>query len=117
MKCVIPEIISPEQCGFIKDRDICESLRTALETIDYTKKNGKEPILISIDFEKCFDRVEHQSVLGPMEYFGFGQKFIDWVRIFFKNFMVCNQNFGEISNFYNKTHGVNQGCNISLCVM
>ena len=31
---------------------------------------------MSIDFEKCFDKIEHQALYGAMRYFGMPEEFI-----------------------------------------
>ena len=113
MKNVLPTIISEEQTGFMAGRDICENLRKTMETIEFANHKNKAGIIISIDFEKCFDRVSHKSVLAALCFFGFGNHYVDWVSVFFKNFTICTQNFGFISDLFDKKKSVNQGCPIS----
>ena len=113
LKKVLPQIISPEQTGFMENRDICENLRRMLETIEYANKTKKDGLIISIDFEKCFDRVEHKAVLGSLRFFGICEEFVQYIKIFFTNFYVSTQHHGFLSNTFLKSRGVNQGCPIS----
>ena len=113
MKLVLDDVISPEQTGFRAGKDICENLRRSLETIDYCNRTQTAGVLISIDFEKCFDCVEHSSVLAAMRYYGFPEKFTNWVSIFFRDFVLVVQNYGNLSPPFCKERGVNQGCPIS----
>ena len=68
---------------------------------------------MSIDFQSCFDRIEHQAIYGALKYFGFGDTYVSWVKLFFSKFTLYTQNFGMISEGFDKTRGANQGCNIS----
>lgn len=55
---VFPTIISKEQTGFIKGRQLYYNVRILLNII-YSKESKKTPeVVISIDTEKAFDRVE-----------------------------------------------------------
>ena len=110
---VLPDLISPEQTGFMSERSICENLRRTLETVKFTKRNNKQGLIISIDFMKCFDLVSHQSIAGAFKFFGFSPKFIDMVIIFYNDFQLYMQNYGFISESFRKGRGVNQGCPIS----
>ena len=52
---VLPEIIHPNQLGYVKGRFIGEAARSILDVMDYTKKENIPGILLFIDFEKAFD--------------------------------------------------------------
>ena len=70
-------------------------------------------LILSIDMEKCFDRLEHNSIFGSLRYFGFGENFIRWVSLFYNQFLICTQNFGIKSEYWIKGRGTNQGCPLS----
>ncbi len=44
---------------------------------------GQEGILISLDFNKVFDRVEHKFMFRVLEKLGFGEKFISWLKLLY----------------------------------
>ena len=68
---------------------------------------------MTIDSEKCFDRIEHSAIEGALCYFGFGGRFIDWVKILLNQFQLCTQNNGFISDWFEATRGCKQGCNLA----
>ena len=113
MKLVLPDIISEEQCGFTPNREIHDSLRNTIDIITHVYQSGKKAVIISIDFLKCFDRIEHESIFETLKYFNFGAKFIEWSKIFFNDILFCTQNAGFTSDFTKKERGINQGCTYS----
>ena len=46
-------------------------------------------ILFAADIEKAFDSSEHNFIFATLTGFGFGQKFIQWVRTFLRNGSSC----------------------------
>ena len=60
---VLPVIISEEQAAFVKDRYIGDAVRTVADVIQFTKFSNIPGILLSIDFEKAYDSVDHVFVL------------------------------------------------------
>lgn len=61
-----------------------------------------------LDFEKAFDRVDHNFLIEALTKMGFGPKFINFMKAFLiLEVKVCFQ--GEFSFSYNTTCGVPQG--------
>ena len=70
-------LIGPQQNGFIKGRSIFTNILSTLDVVTYLNKNKKKKgIIVTIDFEKCFDKIEHKSIEGVFKYFGFGDGFV-----------------------------------------
>ena len=113
MKPVLQDIIGEQQTGFMENRCITENIRTTIDLVSHVYQAGKKAIFVSIDYIKCFDRIEHAAVEGALRYFGFGDVFVRWTKLFFTGFTVCTTNSGHVSQFFAKTRGVNQGCPIS----
>ena len=85
-----------------------------MDIITHINQHKLRAVIVTVDFEKCFDRIEYGSMLAAMRYFNFGEKFVSWVGIFFTNILLCTQNAGFVSELFCKTRGCNQGCNLSL---
>ena len=92
---VILDIISMDQTGFVKGRKICHNVRKSLDIIDYGNEKQIPMMILSIDMEKCFDRLEHRALLASLQYFNFGEYFINWIELFYTKFNICTQNFGN----------------------
>ena len=110
------KLIGSQQTGFIKGCSIRQNLHTTAEILGYLNKNNLPGVIVTIDFEKCFDRIEYKANKGTLEYFNFGPNLIKWLFLLFNRFTLFTQNNGYISNLMNKTHGVNQGCPTSPLV-
>ena len=54
-----------------------DCLAWAFEYISICKKTKKEMVIIKLDFEKAFDRIEHQAILQILQQKGFSSKWIN----------------------------------------
>ena len=113
LRTYLPEIIEESQQGFIRSRRISVNLRKSLDIIEFSRWEQVPAMILSVDMEKCFDKISHCAALGALRYFNFGENFIRWVSLFYNDFQVCTQNFGYFSEFFSKQRSVNQGCIIS----
>ena len=77
------------------------------------KKKNITGLLLFLDFEKAFDTIEWPFVLRTLEFFGFGKKFVSWIKCFYSDIESCVINNGWGSNFFKIKRGVRQGCPLS----
>ena len=110
MESVMDMLIGPQQTGFMKGRSITHNILKTKEIVASLNRAPKPGVVVSIDFEKCFDRVEYCSIRGSLRYLNFGENFIQWVFLLFNDFYICTKNNGYFSDYIKKTRGVNQGC-------
>ena len=109
MKLVLQYIIDEDQAGFMEGRTIATNIYKTIEVIKYINDKQIPALIMSIDFEKCFNRIEYAAVRESLQYFNFGPKFTSWV-------MLCTQNNGFISPWFSPTHSVHQGCCLVPCL-
>ena len=84
---VLPEILHANQSGYVRGRFIGEAVRSILDVMDFTK--NITGILLFIDFEKAFDRIDWNFMLKCLDVFGFGPNLIGRVETFYRNIASC----------------------------
>ena len=102
-------IIAQDQKGFMSSRRISCNIRRVLDLIDLADKSQEDGVIVSIDFEKCFDLIETNALTDAMRYFNFGDSMIKWVQTIYKDASACVTNNGYFSDYYQVTRSVKQG--------
>lgn len=113
LQSVLPDVIDGDQTGFMKNRNIATNIRKAIEIAEFVEKTDQPAIMLSIDYHKCFDLIEHDAIWGALRGLNFGEKFISMVQTLFNNFQSCIQSNGYLSEFFDITRSVHQGSPIS----
>ena len=72
-----------------------------MEIVSYLNKKDLPGIVAIVDFEKCFDRIAHDSIREVFKYFRFGDYMINLIMILFTDIEVCTSNNGYMSEFIN----------------
>jgi retron-type reverse transcriptase len=78
---IILKIIHRNQYGFIKEMNIQDCLPWAFEYLYLFKKSKKEIIILKLDFEKVFDRIEHKAIIVVLHHKGFGVRWQQWMNM------------------------------------
>jgi hypothetical protein len=83
IKNVLPNIISVDQTCCIMGRDISNNIANVRDIIELIERDNLEGYIIKIDQEKAFDRVSHAYLFRVLQKYGFGEKFVKWIEIFY----------------------------------
>ena len=69
---LIPDLIHPDQSGFIKGRQTHDNIRRVVHLIEKAHKKAIPSVLLTLDAEKTFDRVDWPFLFATLQQFGFG---------------------------------------------
>ena len=83
LESILPQLIHNDQTGFIKNRMAFYNIRRVLNTIHTAATPGSREILVLLDAEKAFDRVEWDFLFATLGRFCFGEGFIAWVKLLY----------------------------------
>ena len=105
----IASIIHPDQTGFIPGRYSFCNVRKILNILYATYGKNDRAAMLSLDAHKAFDMIEWPYLIATLRRFGFGETFIEWVKILYsdpKSFILTN---GDKSSPFSLQCGVRQG--------
>ena len=81
--------------------------------MEYTDVKKISGILLFIDFEKAFDSVEWKFIMNSLELFNFGPSIRKWFSILHNNVETVVMNARYMTNYFQVSRGVRQGCPLS----
>ena len=109
LKEVLPDIISHDQTAYVRGRFIGESTRLISDILEFTDLYNIEGYILTADLEKAFDSMDHTFLLATLKKFGFGEYYIDWIRVLLNNNESCIINGGITSKYFKLLRGARQG--------
>ena len=106
-------IINLNQKGCIKGRYIGENIRL-IEDLLYEFENMNEDQVVFLeDKEKAFDRIEWDWLFATLNFFGFGDIFINFLKTMYKDAKSSIITNGYQSEYFDITRGIRQGDSLS----
>ena len=118
---VLETIVDPDQTCSVPGRSITSNLVLLRDTLEYIERTNETGILVSLDQEKAFDRVDRTFLMNLLCHFGFGPSFCNWIStLYFGANMRIFVN-GWLTGKVDLQRGVRQGDSLSpmlyiLCV-
>eukprot|EP00253_Pinus_taeda_P025237 PITA_25237 len=109
IKPLLANLISPEQTGFVEERQILDGLVVTQEVIHTIKEKKQKGMMIKLDLSKAYDRLNWKYLKRVLESFGFNNIWVDWVLS-----MISTPNFSILINGipstpFNASRGIRQG--------
>ena len=106
---LLPNLVSIDQTGFVKNRLLGDTVRTIQDLIDYCNGNSLNGLMLFIDFEKAYDSIEWSYLIHVLHEMNFGNDLIRWVKTFYYDISSCILNNGVTSTYFKISRGLRQG--------
>ena len=78
IRLLIPKLVHPNQAGFVHGHSLAESCLSVWAGVEESHKQG-DFILLKVDFEKAYDRLEWRFLIECLKAMNIGPNFIRWV--------------------------------------
>lgn len=105
----IRKLVKPDQTGFIIQRQGTDNVRRALNLQSLAQKRDTPSMLLSLDAEKAFDRVDWAFLQHTLRQMGFNDIFLRWVQTFYKCPRSRVRVNGHCCEFFSLGRGTRQG--------
>ena len=113
LKATLPDLVHPDQNGFIPGGNIVFSAQTIRDILFYCTKEKLDLVLLALDYTKAFDSVDFEFVHAVFNAFNFGENFKTWIKVLFKGGCSCISNNGYLSETFPIERSTRQGDPIS----
>ena len=110
---VLSSIINEDQTCSVPGRTIFENLALFRDVLDHVNITNETGILVSLDQEKAFDRVDHSFLRRTLERFGFGPGFLRWISTLYHGASMKIIVNGFLTEKIFLKRGVRQGDSLS----
>lgn len=113
LESVLPTVVATDQTGFVKDRHSFHNVRRFFNILYSPSTSNTPELVISMDAEKAFDRVEWPYLFYALVQFGFGNTFISWIRLLYTSPLASVHTNNDYSDYFPLSRGTRQGCPLS----
>lgn len=113
LESVLQDIISSDQTGFMKNRHSFSNIRRLLNILLSPAPVETSEVVVSLDAEKAFDRVEWGYLFDVLNRFGMGSKYISWIKLLYTSPKASVNTNGMSSQYFTLSRSTRQGCPLS----
>ena len=110
---VISHVVSPDQTCGVPGRFAGENVRVLKDITAFANANDWPVMVLSLDQEKAFDRVDWSYLQNVLVAMGFGSSFCRWILLLYTGINSAVLVNGNLSQAFPVSRGVRQGCPVS----
>jgi hypothetical protein len=93
----------------MKGRQIEHQVKLAKYLLNYAEAAEEDGVIVALDPEKAYDRIDHTYLLTVLQHMGFPPKICNTIKSFYTNAETIVIINGEMSEPFIVTRGVRQG--------
>jgi hypothetical protein len=113
LKELLPSVIRPNQTGFVEGWNIFDNTFLAQEAQEWAEESNHDLVLLLLDLEKAFDRIEWSFLFEALAKLGFCPKWIHWVSSLYTSASSTIKLNGVEGSAFPLARSVRQGCPLS----
>jgi hypothetical protein len=106
---IMGKIINRSQSGFLKDRNIMDGILALHEILHDTKIRKRDGLILKLDFEKAYDKLNWDFLQDCLRQRGFGSKWCDWIKLVINSGTVSVKVNNSTGSYFKSGRGVRQG--------
>lgn len=106
----LTNVIKPNQTGFVEGRSILDNIFMAQEALGWVEESEQDLVLLLLDFEKAFDRIEWGFLFTTLTRLGFSDKWVRWVASLYQDTTSAIKINGSPGPDFRLERSVRQGC-------
>ncbi|MCO5552848.1 hypothetical protein L7F22_006366 [Adiantum nelumboides] len=106
----LPDLIHSSQIGFVQDRSIPDNVVTFYEVVESARQTDQPTVIMLLDFEKAYDRVDWQFLEGTLSRMGFPQPWIRGISALYRSATAAVTIGGHVERSFTLSPLVRQGC-------
>ena len=110
---IMPSLIHPDQSGFTKGRQTCAATRRLINIIHHSNSTGTPSLLLSLDAEKAFDRVNWAYLQATLKKFVLRGHILSAIMALYSKPSAQVYTSELLSKPFPITNGTHQGCPLS----
>jgi hypothetical protein len=110
IQSALTHIIRPNQTGFVEGRSILDNVFMAQESLGWAEESGQDLVLLLLDFEKAFDRIEWGFLFTALSKLGFNDTWVRWVGSLYQSASSTIKVNGIAGPDFQLARSVRQGC-------
>jgi hypothetical protein len=102
--------IRPSQTRFVEGKSILDNMFLTFEAMEWAKESNQNLILLLLDFEKAYDKVNWTFLQEFMRKIGFSDEWIQWTSSLYKNSEYFVKMNGRRGDKFKMDKAIRQGC-------
>lgn len=103
------KLISREQTAFMKNRNIMSGIMALHEVLHETKRKKEIGLVLKLDFEKAYDKVDWNFLFDCLKFRGFCNKWMEWIKEVVIGGTVRVKLNNQLGPYFVSHKGVRQG--------
>lgn len=106
---IAPDLIHPSQAGFVPGRHIYDQIWLSKLIINLAEATDQDGVIIALDQEKAYDKIEHDYLWETLTAFGIPDEFVNTIKALYSDAHTIVMINGIASKPFKVIRGVRQG--------